>query len=349
MFNRKIKYKLPITLLFMLGFSSSSVMGIEHKYLISDHFDGNKFFNLEPEYTFVDMIKWIFEMKTVKWPEWINDTQQPAPPQSVDANHLRVTYINHATVLIQIDGINILTDPIWSMWAGPNSWLGVRRVRHPGIKIENLPHIDYILISHNHYDHLDLPTLKKLKELHNPKILTGLGLCELLCSKSFSKVEERDWWQQYETENNNIQITFVPSLHSSGRGLFDKNKSLWGGFVIQTKTGRSVYFAGDTGYGQFIENIKRKFSGFDLAIFPIGNYEARWFMKNQHMNPDDAVKAHKYLNVKQSIGMHYATFAEHPEQTIDAHEIDLKKALQLNGMIESEFRILGFGEGFDVF
>jgi L-ascorbate metabolism protein UlaG (beta-lactamase superfamily) len=333
----------------LIGLKNTSVYDSELNYIKSDHFDGRKFFNPESEHTFKDMLKWMFQMKKVDWPKWVNDLQQPSPPKYIGSNHLRVTYINHATILIQMEGINILTDPIWSMQAGPFSWLGVKRVRWPGIKIEDLPRIDYILISHSHYDHLDIPTLKKLKKLFNPKVLTGLGLKKLLLSIGFTNVEERDWQQEYDTENNNIQITFVPSLHSSGRGLFDKNKSLWGGFVIQTKTGKRIYFAGDTGYGEFIENIKKKFNSFDLAIFPIGSYQARWFMKNQHMNPDDAVKAHKFLNVKQSIGMHYATFAEHPEQTIDAHEKDLKKALQVNGIPEPEFRILGFGEGLDVY
>jgi L-ascorbate metabolism protein UlaG (beta-lactamase superfamily) len=317
------------------------------KFPISEHSDGKKFFNPETGHTFKDQIKWMWQMKTVEWPKCIEDIPQPAPPSTINGNKIRVTYINQATVLIQTNGINILTDPIFSRKAGPVSWLGTERIRKPGVAFDSLPQIDYILISHNHYDHLDIPSLKILARKHNSTVLTGLGNKKQLQSIGFKNVIELDWWDNQKQKDSLISFTFVPARHSSGRGLFDKDKTLWGGFVIITTNG-DIYFAGDTGFGEFSDQIQSKFKDFVLAILPIGSYEKRWFMKDQHMNPDDAVDLHLKLNVAQSIGMHYATFAEHPEQVIDAHEKDLKTALERYNVDPLKFRILKFGEGFEI-
>lgn len=312
----------------------------------SDHFDGSRFFTNESDHSFSDMLTWMWEMETIEWPEWVHDLPQSPPPVSVKNGELRVTFINHATVLIQTNGINILTDPIWSKSAGPVSWLGVERVRAPGIKMEDLPRIDIILLSHDHYDHLDIPSLEKLRKSHYPTVVTGLGVKKRLSSLFGDKVVELDWWQEH-IDSTGIKITFIPSQHNSGRGLFDSNKTLWGGFIIHGSAG-NILFMGDTGFGRFADQIKERFSQFRLAILPIGSYEKRWFMKNQHMNPDDAVKIHQMLNVTQSVGIHFGTFNEHPEQTIDAHEIDLKVAMQKYQIPDSRFWILKFGEGRDV-
>jgi L-ascorbate metabolism protein UlaG (beta-lactamase superfamily) len=313
----------------------------------SDHFDGQCFFNKEPDHTFGDMLKWLWEMERVDWPKWIEDPPHPKPRLLVKEGKLRVTYVNHGTILIQMDGLNILTDPIWSRYAGPFSWFSPKRVRAPGVKFEDLPQIDIILISHDHYDHLDLPTLKKLVERDRPKVITGLGVRRHLKPELFEKVYEMDWWQEYIHKPSNLKIIFVPALHQSGRSPFQNNRTLWGGFVIEGKAGR-VFFAGDTGFGAFLNDIKRRFPSFRLTIFPIGSYEKRWFMKNQHLNPDDAVRAHLLLDSEQSLGMHFATFREHPEQAIDAHEKDLAKVLKRNGLSPERFWILKFGEGRNV-
>ncbi len=313
----------------------------------SDHCDGKRFFNESPGHSLSDEIKWFWEMKTIPWPEKVTDEPQPRPLPFVAGGKMRVTYINHATILIQMDGKNILTDPIFSDRAGPLSFIGSKRIRKPGIAIDDLPKIDIILISHNHYDHLDLPSLKTLAKRDKPAVLTGLGVKDLLDEKSFSEINELDWWQDYTPSSGGIRIIFVPAFHNSGRGLFDGEKSLWGGFVIEGTRGR-IYFAGDTAYGSFLQKIHDRFPEFRLTIFPVGNYEKRWIMKTQHMNPDDAVKAHLLLNSKQSIGMHYATFLEHPEQTIDQHEKDLSRALNDYVLPRSKFLILKFGEGMDI-
>jgi len=282
----------------------------------------------------------------VDWPDWINDPPQPPPVANVKKGELKVTYVNQATTLIQMDGINILTDPIWSERAGPFSWIGSKRVRAPGIRMEDLPNINVILISHDHYDHLDLPTLEKLFEKYHPVVITGLGVKRRLKSIKQSNVMELDWWEEY-TYSTDTKITFVPSLHGSGRGLFSGNRTLWGGFVIESSSSR-VLFIGDSAWGDFLKDIKERFPRFDLAILPIGSYEKRWFMKTEHMNPDDAVRVHQMLNVAQSVGIHFGTFKEHPEQTIDAHEKDLQIALEKYHVPEPDFWILKFGEGRDV-
>lgn len=318
----------------------------------SDHFDGVRFYNDEPDNTFWDHVKWLWEMETVEWPDRIVDSEQPPPPARVDGGKLRITHVNHATTLIQMDGINILTDPIWSERAGPFSWAGPKRIRSPGVKMADLPRIDLILISHDHYDHLDLPTLERILESHHPAILAGLGVGKRLEELDCDDVIELDWWDEYKGPSGTV-VTFVPSRHNSKRGLLDSNKTLWGGFVIQGKQGaagkprtpQTVLFMGDTAYGQCFRKIAEKYPRFNLALLPIGSYEKRWFMKTQHMNPDDAVRAHKLLNAETSIGIHFATFNEHAEQTVDAHEKDLAAALEKHGVPASAFLLLKFGEG----
>ena len=315
----------------------------------SDHFDGSCFFNPESgDHSFTDMLKWIWEMETVSWPEWLDDPKQPPPVERIDDGRLHVTYVNHATVLIQMDGLNILTDPIWSRRAGPTSWIGPKRVRSPGVIMEALPGIDYILISHDHYDHLDVPTMKTIVERDHPTVFAGLGIKALLSDEGITGVVEMDWWQRHKSDLDSIAFTFVPARHGSGRWPFVENRTLWGGFIIESPSGDQVYYAGDTGFGAFLDSIHNRFTRIRLAILPIGNYEKRWFMKSQHMNPDDAVKVHRLLNARQSVGMHFGTFAEHPEQTIDAHEKALSEALEKYGVPPSQFWILEFGEGRDV-
>jgi L-ascorbate metabolism protein UlaG (beta-lactamase superfamily) len=309
----------------------------------SDHFDGERFYNKESGQSFGDHVKWYWEMETVKWPEWIEDPPQLLPVAEVGKGELRATFINQSCVLIQMDKINVLTDPFWSERAGPTSWLGAKRIRAPGVRLQDLPYIDLILISHDHYDHLDLPTLKILIAKHNPTILVGLGVKARLSDLKQARIIELDWWNKYRYSDD-LQITFVPARHSSGRELFDGDKTLWGGYVLEGPHGRVLFF-GDTGFGGFLEGIRNPFEDFRLAILPIGSYEPYWFMGSEHMNPEAAVHLHKMLNVHTSMGIHFGTVAEHPQQTVDAHETDLAAALQKHNVPASEFLLLGFGEG----
>jgi len=257
-----------------------------HRGPVSGHFDGTRFVNPEGRYSLLDTARWLAEMETVDWPEWIDDPPQAPPPRSVGRGALRVTYVNHATVLVQVDGVNVLTDPVWSDRAGPTSWLGAKRVRAPGVRFELLPPIDYVLLSHDHYDHLDLATIEKLDRRDHPKFVAGLGVRALLESRGIRDVVELDWWQTYEREGAGIRIAFVPARHGSGRWPLLRDRTLWGGFVIEAPSGQ-VYFAGDTALGAFVGDIARAFQRIRLAILPIGSYEKRWFMRTQHTNPDD--------------------------------------------------------------
>lgn len=315
-----------------------------YKGPISNHFNGKHFYYKERFHSLAKMLKWAWEMKTVKWPNWIVNRPQPKPEERVQQGDVKVTYINHGTILIQLDGLNILTDPTWSKRAGPLGVIGPKRVRLPGVKIEDLPKIDIILISHDHYDHLDFKTLRALYQKHKPQILVGLGVKSLLRPSEFPNVRELDWWQDYLVAYSNTRISFVPARHYSGRTLVGNNRSLWGGFIIEGPEGK-IYYCGDSGYDEFVNEIKDRFGKFRLTILPLGNYEKRWYMKTQHMNPEEAVLVHMLLESSQSLGYHYATFNEHPEQVIDAHEKDLEVALEKYNIPKTDFWVLEFGEG----
>lgn len=335
----------------MAAFPMCLIGGATDDASVSDHFDGKRFFNREPaaRYTMVERWQWARSTRSIEWPEWIDDPRYPAPPRSVATGMLRVTHINHATVLIQLDGVNILTDPIWSERASPFSWLGPRRVRAPGVHMRDLPKIDLILISHDHYDHLDYATLRALDDSHKPMIVAGQGVGQRLRTRGFKTVTELDWWQSYDARPS-LKIVFVPARHGSGRGIFDHNRTLWGGFVIAAPAG-NVYFAGDTGFGSFFDDVARRFAPFRVALLPLGHYEPRWMMEPVHMSPDDAVRAHRVLRAKHSVGMHFGTFhgfGAHNNETVDQHVADLHAALARHQVPASELWLLGFGEGRDV-
>lgn len=235
------------------------------------------------------------------WPEHEALKQNIVVPEET-FSQLRIHFINHSSFLIQIDGQNILTDPIWSDRASPFSWVGPKRVIKPGLTLDQLPRIDVILVSHDHYDHLDIPTINAIAKRDDPKILSGLGVGKHLSGLRFV---ELDWGQKSEIEN--ITYTFEPAQHSSGRGLTDQNSTLWGAFVIEGIT-HTIYFGGDTGFGPHFENTAQMFPEINVAILPIGAYEPRDFMKFNHMNPQDAVKALEILGAESGIGMHWGTF-----------------------------------------
>jgi L-ascorbate metabolism protein UlaG (beta-lactamase superfamily) len=197
--------------------------------------------------------------------------------------------VNHSTVLVQIDGLNLLTDPVWSDRVGPASWLGVKRLREPGLRIEDLPPIDAGLLSHNHYDHLDLPTLRRIEERFRAPVITGLGNAEFLRRKGIPGGVDLGWWEDHVLAPG-VRVTAVPAAHFSGRGLFDRDRTLWCGFVVEGPSGR-VYYAGDTGWGPHFAEVRARFGPVRLALLPIGAYRPRWFMKPVHVDPFEAVAA----------------------------------------------------------
>ncbi|MCL4105743.1 UNVERIFIED_CONTAM: hypothetical protein GTU68_028620 [Idotea baltica] len=216
---------------------------------------------------------------------------------------IRYFHINHATVLIQIDGVNILTDPVYSKRASPFSWAGPKRYRAPGIPFEKLPKIDAVVISHDHYDHLDIGTLKKLRDRDNPKVIVGLGLKGFLRKFKLDNVEEMDWDESLTIKE--IEITFTKAIHWSNRA-FSPRKTLWGGYVI--KGSSTLFFAGDTAYGPHFKEIREQYGPFDLALIPVGAYTPRFFMLHVHMDPQQAFKTHQDLDPAESYAIHWGTF-----------------------------------------
>lgn len=306
----------------------------------NDHFDGHRFFNLDPvpKRTFWDRIRWRLLSRRATWPNEIQNQPAASPPERVQGSRIRLTFVNHATMLIQTEGLNILTDPIWSDRASPFSWIGPKRVRAPGIEFHQLPPIDIVLVSHNHYDHMDIPTLKQLVKKFSPLVVVAKGNASFLARHQLPATD-LDWWQSVDMTN--VQLTFVPARHFSARTLSDACKTLWGGFVIKTPQ-RTIYFAGDTGYGRHFKSIIEKFGPITVSCLPIGAYEPRWFMQHHHLNPDDAVKAHLELQSSRSIGMHFGTF-QLTNEAVDAPIVDLKAALKSRGVNEADFLVLEFG------
>lgn len=242
-------------------------------------------------------------------------------------------WVGHTTFLIQHEGKNILTDPIWSNRASPFRHFGPKRHQQPGISLEALPPIDYILISHNHYDHLDEHTCLTLHKRHpNARFIVPLGLKKWFLRRGMSNVEELDWWQTQHTEC--MRVTAVPSQHFSGRGLCDRNKTLWCGYVVEFAK-KCLYFAGDTGYNElYFRDISKRFQNIDLSLIPIGTYAPRAFMRPVHINPKEALQIHRDVRSALSIGCHYGTF-HLSDEPLSRPPYDLFLALQEGNSIDS--------------
>ncbi len=251
-----------------------------------------------------------------------------------------VTFVGHATFLIQVAATNLLIDPVYSERASPVSFAGPRRVRAPGVRFDDLPAISLVLLSHNHYDHCDLATLRALDRRFQPRLVAPIGNGGLLRSVGIRQVEEIDWWQR--ASGAPLPVTLTPAQHFSARGMLDRNRALWGGFLIEAG-GRRILFAGDSGYGPHFREIAARLGPIDLALLPIGAYEPRWFMKDIHMNPAEAVQAHLDLGARQSIAMHFGTFQLTPEG-IDEPVRELAKAVRERGVPVEQFRTVDVGE-----
>lgn len=314
----------------------------------SDHFNGKKFVNPGGAGThhYGEVLKWWLggNDKGV-WDTFDKEDlpDYPVPEATVADGSHRITFINHATFLIQVKGQNILTDPVWSFRASPYQWIGPKRKRPAGIDFEDLPRIDTVLLSHNHYDHLDIDTVKRLQERFDPQFVVPLGVERYLHSQGIDKTIRMDWWDKYGL-GNDTKITAVPARHFSGRGLFDRNKTLWCGYVLDTPSG-NIYFAGDTGYGDFLKEIKQQVGPINTSILPIGAYKPRWFMEVIHMSPEEAVKAHKELESERSIGMHFGTFPMADDGMYEPLD-DLEKARRKYKISEKDFLSLQNGESY---
>ena len=309
--------------------------------LFPRHFDGKHFYNPDAPQVrgLLEVFRWKLTSRPEPWPSFISDVEESVPPRRVEGSRLRATLVNHSTVLLQQRGSNILTDPIWSERASPLSWIGPRRRRKPGVSWESLPPIDVVLISHNHYDHLDLATLRRLKARGESTFIVPVRGAGLLRAEKIGPVHELDWGESLSLAGFTVHC--VPALHFSGRGIFDRNLTLWCGYVIECQE-RLVYFSGDTAFGHHFAQIRERFGSPHLAFLPIGAYEPRWFMSSVHMAPDEAVRAHKILDAKTSIAIHHGTF-QLTDEGVDAPRKQLIACAQ-----DESFLVLNNGQFADV-
>jgi L-ascorbate metabolism protein UlaG (beta-lactamase superfamily) len=310
----------------------------------SNHFDGKQFRNSTSyaQKTVWTILDWRLHRKVLPWPQWVKHRAYAPPHKRVtEPKAVSVTFINHATVLIQADGLNILTDPIWSERPSPFRGIGPKRVRAPGLSLAALPPIDLVLISHNHYDHMDLPTLKALQKRFHPLIVTGLGNDLFLKAQGFHRVKALDWWQSFVFKGHRVYV--LPSQHFSGRSLGDRMNTLWGSFAVKTSSGW-VYVAGDTGFSKHFHLIKQRLGSVFLALLPIGAYLPRAIMKPVHLDPDDAVKAFQALHARYAVGMHFDTFVGLADEPFGDAPKRLHRALQHHHLAYDRFLALGFGQ-----
>ena len=288
--------------------------------------------------SFREFLKWSF---TNKKPELVaidsSDEWKELTPSSTDY----LVWIGHATYLINKDGLTILTDPVFSKRASPVRFAGPKRLIPPAIPIDKLPKIDVITVSHNHYDHLDLRSLKKIYKANpNAIFLVPKGDKRRLERRGIENVKEFLWWE--EIEINGSKFTFTPVQHWSARGIADRNKSLWGGWFMELKT-ESIYHAGDTGYSDDFIETKKRLGSPSLSLIPVGAYAPRWFMKTNHVNPPEAIQVALDLESKRNFGMHWGTFQLTDEEIMEPPEL-LQQSLKELGLSEEFFRVLTPGE-----
>ena len=316
-------------------------------YLHTEHYDGEQFYNAvaaETRLTRADFIKWILKRKSATW-QVEHVAQDPystrAVPQNrpdANMNDWQVWFIGHSTVLLQIGPYNFLTDPVWCEYASPIAGQGPKRVRDAGLALEELPHIHAVLLSHNHYDHMDLASLNWLHQKFQMLIYTGLGNAWYLPKKFH--VIEMEWWQS-ESFNEQIELVYTPAQHGSGRGMRDQNRALWGGFAVKFAQ-QYAFFAGDTGYSGHFKEIYKRFGAPKVALLPIGAYEPRHLMRYLHMNPEDALHAHYDLHAQCSIALHYRTF-QLTDEAYGQPELDLQRAMKKSSKFTNPFYCLHEG------
>ena len=310
----------------------------------SDHFDGLRFFlpGQPPDRGMVELARWQLGGGREDWPDSFPSPFVDKPPERVEG--LRVALVGHASLLIQVAGLNILTDPVWAERASPVAFAGPRRVNPPGIAFDDLPPIDAVLVTHNHYDHLDVDTLARLWRRDRPRIVAPLGNDAIIRAYDEDiEVTARDWGGQVALSET-VTAHLQPAYHWSARGVNDRRMALWCAYVLTTPAG-VIYHVGDSGFhdGAIFRDVRERFGAPRLALLPIGAYEPRWFMQPQHMNPDDAVRAMRELGVGQTLGHHWGTFRL-TNEGVDRPARDLEKARQAAGITPEQFRALRPGE-----
>jgi len=313
------------------------------------HHADNGFKNLYPtrKHGFWDFLKWQWERrwKDIPAAESYNFPAARNEPRFLRMNRDKttLTWIGHATLLLQIGGRNILTDPVFSDRASPVQWVGPKRVVPPGMPLDDLPQIDIVVISHDHYDALDEGSVRKIHERDTEgrtQFFVPLGFRSWFEKRGIHRVVELDWWDCRKADG--LEITAVPVQHWSKRGLLFDNKRLWAGWAIRAP-GFNFLFCGDSGYAPLFREIGRRLGPFDLAAIPIGAYEPRWFMRDFHLNPEEAVQVHVDLRSKRSIGIHWGTFIL-TDEPLDEPPERLEQAKAQRGLAADEFIVLKHGE-----
>lgn len=316
----------------------------------SDHFDGTYFFDPDgaPPKKLWEVLRWQVARNQAKWPEWAPSPHSDTPPPQVNGPRVRFSFIGHASWLIQTAGLNILIDPVWSERCSPFSFAGPKRVNDPGVPFDRLPPIDAVLVSHGHYDHLDMRTLSKLAAKFSPRVITPLGNDVTIKSTDDAvRVEAFDWNDRVEI-GNGVAVTLVPTRHWTARGLFDRNKALWASFVLETPAGK-IYLVCDSGYGTgtHFRKVREAHGPLRAATLPIGAYEPRWFMRDMHMNPEDAVKALADCGAEVALAHHHGTF-QLTDEAIDAPVKALAEALDAAKVPRDRFLALQPGQVFEI-
>jgi L-ascorbate metabolism protein UlaG (beta-lactamase superfamily) len=328
-----------IVLFFTVGYFLSAPV---HKGSVTDHFNGTTFTNPTGVKAkgLRDVLKWMTARKQGLWKEVKQTTFGEKPAERINEG-IRITFVNHTTFLIQTEALNILTDPVWSERTSPFSFVGPKRMRSPGIRLEDLPKIDLILLSHNHYDHLDVNTMQEVVKKHKPRIITPLGVKNFLEQERMDGAEDIDWWQEIKISDS-LTIQSVPAQHFSGRGMFDRDKTLWCGYVIKRKEG-NLYFAADTGYNEkTFKEIGERCAPIAVSILPIGAYKPDWFMSPIHTSPADAVKIFLDTKTKAAVASHFGTFPLADDGAEDPIK-DLAIALRSEHLSTEKFIILPEG------
>jgi L-ascorbate metabolism protein UlaG (beta-lactamase superfamily) len=330
----------------LLALTGRNAMARYYDGPVSDHFDGTRFFDpkgAQPR-SVIDLIRWRLTGTRASWPERSPSPYADRPPAQINDRSWRISFVGHASLLLQTGGLNLLLDPVWSERVSPVSFAGPKRVNDPGIAFEALPPINAVLVSHCHYDHLDLPTLSRLAAAHRPRVITPLGNDAIMRSHDPAiAVEAYDWGDRVPLPGG-ASVSLVPVQHWSARGLTDRNKALWAGFVIDTPAGRILH-VGDSGYGEghHFRRAKEQHGPFRLAILPIGAYEPRWFMRDQHMNPAEAVQAFHDCGAELALAHHHGTFPL-TDEVIDAPPLALAQAIASAGIAAEQFRVLQPGQ-----
>ncbi|CDZ70998.1 Putative Zn-dependent hydrolase of beta-lactamase FolD [Neorhizobium galegae bv. orientalis] len=335
------------------GFAARGAMAANKYYAgpVSDHFDGTYFFNPggeEPRGT-LDLLRWKLGGNNIAWPDsFPSPFPQAVPETRVSGDRLTVTMVGHAAMLIQVAGLNILTDPVWDDRASPVRFAGPKRVNPPGIRIGDLPPIDVVLVTHNHYDHMDLETLRVLQGRDKPHFVTPLGNDALIRSRvRDARITVMDWGGQEQIAPG-IVLHCEPCHHWSARGVGDRRMALWAAFVFETPMAK-IYHIGDTGFhgGINYRAAREKHGPFRLANLPFGAYEPRWFMQAQHQNPDEAVEGMLLCDAAFVAGHHWGTF-DLTDEGIEEPLAALHAALDRRRISRDRFRPMRPGEVFEV-